>query len=696
MRLLGGVCPAADHGVWVRDPAGRPVDATAPEVDLPPGTPVAVGPRAAGADAAGPALAELAALVAAAGGVAAGGGVDLGGGFRSARTDGGAGDRRDGVLAALTVAAARDRLGDRTAVLVGLFGPEATRPLGAAAQAAVEEGRWAALRFAAAASDLLGPEQLVSLLASRAPDGVDPFPHGLPSVVAGHLAEVLREVPRPRRLDLLADLWEQVCAAGTVRQRSRRLRASQSRKDRINDLWARRRRYEDDELTTHVRHALGPNPAVADTALWRPRPAYWVRRADRALHDAWAGTVLARLTVTAVDEGLEEALARHRHEIEAAADRMTAPEAALSTRAVTGLTGLPARPGSLLMFLRDRTRPGEPLNRGQATSVWQRLAHARDYAELATYSVADFINLFIREDSVSVRDAVAGWLAGPMAAWRERVGYFSADRLDGWNHHSLLVGEPGTSLGERLRAEPDRPAAELETVGDMFWYVELVDAQARLRGLAAADVQPDIPDVHVPVADPDPPEEDPLVPRRDSIPLAAAGAAQLAGLGGQVPRRCRTWSDLVTGLLAGAAVAESLTGSFPVPAGLAAADGTELPGTDASVEVARTHRQLVEWSSSMANCIAGPRYAELAATGRAALIALRAPDGRILANAELRPAAGRWRVVELEARFNQDPGEELRHRVRAWAAGLPGPAAPDTAAAPPARRARSGRHRPAH
>ena len=144
LRLSGGVIPGPDRRVWIPGPAGRPADATA--ADLPPGTPVAVGPRGAEVETVEWALTELAHVVEAGGPVAAGADVDLGDGFRSARTDGGAGDRRDAVLAALTVPGLGDRLGEPAALLVALFGPEATKPLGAAALAAIDQGRWAALR----------------------------------------------------------------------------------------------------------------------------------------------------------------------------------------------------------------------------------------------------------------------------------------------------------------------------------------------------------------------------------------------------------------------------------------------------------------------------------------------------------------------------------------------------------------------
>ena len=116
-------------------------------------------------------LARLGELVAAGGAVAAGADVDLGTGHRSARIDGGAGDRRDAVLAALAVPGFAGRLGPPPALLAALFGPDATKPLGAAALEAITAGRWPVLRYAVAAADLLGPEQLVRLLALRAPEG---------------------------------------------------------------------------------------------------------------------------------------------------------------------------------------------------------------------------------------------------------------------------------------------------------------------------------------------------------------------------------------------------------------------------------------------------------------------------------------------------------------------------------------------
>lgn len=178
-RLQGGVTPGPD----------RCVSSPGPLAD---GAPVVVGP--AGADPA-PALRTLARLVAAGGPVAAAAGVDLGDGFVSGRIERGAGDRRDAVLAVLALPDFAGRLPDRRTVLTALFGPDATKPLGAAAQAAVDSRRWAALRYAVAVSDLLGPEQLVDILALPDPADGDPFPDGLPSVAGAHLARVLTGIP---------------------------------------------------------------------------------------------------------------------------------------------------------------------------------------------------------------------------------------------------------------------------------------------------------------------------------------------------------------------------------------------------------------------------------------------------------------------------------------------------------------------
>ena len=680
MRLSGGVVPGPDRRVWIPGPAGRPVDATVG--DLPPGTPVAVGSRSDGVEAAGRALVELAHLVKAGGPVAAGADVDLGLGWWSARTEGGAGDRRDAVLAALTVPGVGDRLGDPAALLVALFGTAATKPLGAAAQAAIDEGRWAALRFAVAVSDVLGPEQLVRLLALRAPDGVDPFATGLPSVVGGHLARVLRSVPRPRRLELLTDLWRQVCAAGSAWLRQERLHGSQGRQDRRDDLFARYARYEEDELRARLRAEFGTEPTLVRAALWRPSVGYRLTRATRVLRDALAATVLARLAVAAVDHTLDEAVARHWHEIEAAAAELPKHEASLSARVVAGLTGLPARPGSYLRDIRDRVRPGEPLDARRAVYVTQRLAHARDYGAVVMHTAGGLVEQTVYEDAATVRNHLVAWARNTLGVWRGRVGYLSPQRLAAWDPQPLLAADDqARPLAERLRAEPHRPPAEVETIGDLFWYAELADALAQLHGLPAAVITEH---AHLPVTFVEPPVPDePLVPRPDSIALAAAGTAQLVDLGGQVPRRCRTWPELVTGLLGSAAVAEALTGAFILPPEVATADGTVLPGTSAHVEVARTGRQLAGWSDYMGNCIAGQDYVDSATAGRTVLVALRAPDGRILANAQLRPTARGWRLAEMKARFNGDPETELLLRTRDWVASLPVPQPPSRG---PARR----------
>jgi hypothetical protein len=655
VTLSGGIRPAPGERVVTAAP-GRPA----------PGTPVAVGPAAAAPT---EALRQLRALVEAGGAPAADAGVDLGDGYRSARIDGGAGDRRDAVLAALAVPGFADRLGPPPALLVALFGPGATRPLGAATLETITAGRWPVLRYAVAASDLLGPEQLVTLLGLRAPDGIDPFPAGLSSVVGAHLGRVLRPLSAARRLRLLMDLWDQVCAAGTAQARRDRLHDCQRRLRSQDDLRARADRFAHDEVLARLRGRFGPEPTLVQAAFWEPPPAIWVARAARVLSDALAATVLARLATTAVDLGFPQALERHSAEIAAAVTSLSKREATDAARPVPGLSGHPARPACYLRDL-QRIPPGEPLSPQRVRYVRDRLALARDYGTLALDNARDYLLDKGPAEVEAARSARQAWAATPLATWREQVGYFSPERLAGWEHPSGAL----------------RP--ETEQAGDYFWYAELADALARLRGYPAAEVT--IDEIG-PYANPDEdPPEDPLTPRSDSIAIAAAGTAQLAELGGTVPSRPRNWTEVVGGLLAGVVAAESQPGRFRVPAPAEAADGTVLPGTDVRIEVARTGRQLAGWAGYMGNCIAGPSYAEGAAAGRQVLLALRGPDERIVANVEVRLTGKGWRLGEMRARFNEDPDAGLVQRTRDWIAVLPAPYEPDPAplepALPPERR----------
>lgn len=301
---------------------------------------------------------------------------------------------------------------------------------------------------------------------------------------------------------------------------------------------------------------------VLEAARWTAPAAYWRARLERKMNDVLAATVLARVAVTAVDHGPAEALARHRHELEAAVP----PTARQSVRR----PGLPALPG---VYVRDLLRrAGGPVDPGVTSYLQQRLARVHDYAYAVLWDASETI-----EDMAATPDpapaaarALREWAGQSMADWRGRVGYFSPERLDTWRQPPR-PDEP--ALAARLDG---RPAAEVETAGDLFWLGELGDALARLHGRARAEIefQPFVPQI-----DPEPfvPAE-PLIPPAHSIALAAAGAAQLADLGGQVPARCRTWPDLVAGLLGSAAIAAAMTGEFVVPDVLAEADGTILPG----------------------------------------------------------------------------------------------------------------------
>ncbi|MER7277703.1 hypothetical protein ABT369_25010 [Dactylosporangium sp. NPDC000244] len=710
-RLTGGVVPAPHERVLP------------PGADRP-GQPVAVGPAEAGEAPAAAALERLRALVDRAGVVAADAGVDLGGGFRSARIEGGAGNRRDGMLAALRVLGA-EPLGAPAAVSVALFGIEATKPLGAAAARAVADGRWAALRFAVAAAEVLGPEQLVRLLevtgteaarapealgpeqpvrllevtgteAARAPDAehrpggdgddADPFPDGLPSVVGEHLRQVLEAVPRARRPRLLLSLWDGVCAHLEARRRTRRRRETQARVDRRDDLRARYEVHSDDEIVDAVRRSLRREPSVADAARWSIPQTYRHQRATGVLHDCLAATVLLRLAVSVADTGTAAALVRHRDEITAAGALLDEPAVRLATRAVPGLTGLPARPGVILRGLERRLR--HP-SRDDDAFVRNAIANARAYGRLALEHADDLLYEMTDEPDGRVRKIAERWAARSMDDWREKAGPLCPGRAAGWWQPPLFATAESPSIGHRIaRGEPVR-----ETIGDLVWLAELGDALARLGGDSAAVVEYGrVPQIvyDVPAA-----EESPLAPRWDSIALVAGGTAQLAGLAGlrdgapaaAAARRARGWGELISVLQGEAAVVEALTGSFALPDAILAADGAVLPGGGERIEIALTPRRTAEWGAYMGNCIGAQWHTADALAGRAFLVAVRTED-RILLNADLRPTARGWRIQQLRARFNQDPEPELAERFRAWVATLPPPPDPGRprATEPPAPR----------
>ncbi|MEU8363692.1 hypothetical protein AB0C27_47495 [Nonomuraea sp. NPDC048882] len=666
VRLAFGVVTGRDQHVW--DARGRPVAADGAgggTEDGTEGAPVVVGP--AGADPA-PAVAELGRLLAA-DPTAAGAGVELCPGFVSARLDGARGDRRDAVLAAVRVLGldGLHRLGERAGLLVALFGTEATKPVAAAASQAIADGRWAALQLASAASGVLGAEQLerVLRLGLPAPEAavVEPALEAAASTMAGHLERVLTPFPRRRRLDLLLDLWGRVAAEQERVRRKQRLRATQGRQTRLEELTARYEAHEEELLIAHITQQLGHEPSLADAARWFPEP--WERAAlmRRVLADALAATVLVRTAVAVADHGVREGIARCADQLVAAAALMKPDEAGRAARRVPGLAGLPARPGC---YVRDlaakRHDPREPY-------VRQRLARATEYAEVVIEAVTDRV--------LEARPQAGAWAGAGMREWRAVAGYTPQRDPASWSQPHQE--ESRASLSERLAARPPGTAAEEEeTAGDLLWYAELADALAQLNGHERAEVDagPNYPYLHW---DPFPRPDEQLTPPVESIPAALAGAAQLISFGGRPPRHCRTWEELVTGLVADLRFTEAFTRDFALPEPLAARDGTILPGTRLRVECARNARMLTQWSAYMGNCIGSPHYAEAAAQGKCVLLALRHENGSIAANIELVQHTRGWRIDEFRARFNGDPELALRQRVLAWVAGLPvpAPAAPE-------------------
>jgi hypothetical protein len=641
--------------------AGAGTDVWMPAVDDPlkttrghgPGRPVAVGP--VGADPA-PALAALTELVAVAGVEAAGAGVDLGSGFRSARLDGARGDRRDAVLAALR-AIGPERLGERAAVVVALFGPGATKPVGAAAGRAVDEGRWAAVHLASAASDLLGPEQLEQVLGWAAEPGTDPVPHGRPSDLARHLAVVLGPVAPPRRPRILRSLWDHVSAHQVTQVDHARLKAGQSPTDLVPELAARRQAHLDDRLLHEIRGHYRREPTLAEAARWVPTVDDRADTLRDTMKDALAATVLLRTAAAVARDGPAGGLAAARPLLKYGANLLNAA----ARRTAAAGDGHPARPGCYVHAL-WQALAGRP---GRAAAVAAEvLPTARDYG-LVTFAAAE--SLF--QETYYARfdprwNALSTWATQPMRAWRRAAGYHRDPAT--WNQapmfHDLLDLAP---LNDRLAAPP----ATAEVAADMLWHADLGDALALLHGHERAEYWSN---VWGPTVLPEGrPNDDPLRQVLTSVPLAVAGAAQLVSIGGRVPERCGTWAELVDGLLATEALAEARTGPFVLPDPFPDLDGTTVPGTDLRVELARDGTTLARWANRMGNCIAAAHYVDGAQQGRQVLVALVGPDGRPTANVELDRTGTGWRMYALAGRFNADPDPALADAVKRWAAGIP-------------------------
>jgi hypothetical protein len=615
-RLAGNVTAGRDSQLVI---LGDPAVATPPA-----GAAVAVGPSSGDPSTAVAALREL---VRAGGVVAAGGNVDLGDGFRSARLAGGTGDRRDGIVAALRVVEP-ERLGDRLAVRVALFGPAATKRVGAAAMKAVAERRFAALTLAAGASDVLGPEQLERILAL---DG-DPVGEVAPSVIAAHLATLFPRVLAKRRLDLLVSLWHRVGARLEARRRIDLRLAGQTRTP-IEELRAAHRAREDELIVGRVEAAFGGTPTLADAARWIP-DADWVRdRLQLLLADALAATALLRAAIAVAEYGVQ-----------------------------TGIqVTLPQLEAANVHDICRRVRPGRVLSVEDSDLVVERLSHAYDAAVV----VLDAATAWLECASALPWDPAPYWEVKGLAEWRKVAGYSTVRAPETWIERPALTPPSIPALADR---EPP-----IERVADLLWLAEVADELARFHGHERAVVDDDFPTFDInPSLDVEP--AGPNL-RDDSVPAALAGAAQLVAFGAPPPRTS-DWSRFADGLATDALVAEAFTNTFTIPPALAERDGTAIPGTPARLEVARNPRQLAGWAQEMGNCIAGPGYVHYARTGRSVLAALRAPDGRLLANVEIMPRgkARGWRVEEMKARFNADPSPELVSRFTEWLGSLPRPA----------------------
>ncbi|MET9631250.1 hypothetical protein ABZX92_27685 [Lentzea sp. NPDC006480] len=673
IQLAFGVTAGPGVSCWLPAPGGTAVLADARAGAHPPGSPVAIGPGADPADA----LRQLALLS----DTAAGAGVDLGGGFTSARLAGAQGDRRDAVLAALKLLGTDDRLGDRAANLVAMFGPSATKRVGAAAHAAVSEQRWAALHLASAASDLLGPEQLERVLDLRAPDGTDPFPRGAASTLAEHLSRLLTGYQRPRRLTLIISLWDHVCSLLVEQQRRERRASSQTRAHRIDKLRERHRTHFDEPLLERLGWTVTGTPTLAEAARWRP-PDWWTaKELGRLLLDAISATALLRFARTLSDEGLEAAAEQHRDELAAADELLTEDDRSRAARRPEGAYSHPARPGNYVHQVLLALSPERLANPKTENYVRTRTSMARNYGVVVFDAVIELLDE-LDQPLENCWDACKPWHVPQLHKWRTARGFWRPPQT--WDQPPLAdknADAPTLPFAQRLAVDPEAD----EAPHDLLWLADLADSLAPFHGADRARVRMERP---YPLLTYDRPRPQ----AADSLPLAAAQVAQLVMFGATPPPRCGTWPELTAGVNADAVITEASTGTFPIPAEVLALDKQIVAGL--SVELGRDRRQLAEWSGYMGNCIGESWYAAAARKGQCVLIAFRNPsDGRIAANLDIRRHLGGWHVHELQARFNENVTPALEKQIKHWVDSIPMPviSAPEPLLPVPPPRARGGR-----
>jgi hypothetical protein len=700
VQLAFGVTAGTGVRCWLPTSGGRamprPVNDRAGA--HPPGSPVAVGPAEAEPEVVREATRQLILLVVDGTEVAAGAGVDLGGGFTSARLAGAHGDRRDAVLAALRVLGidGAHRLGDRTGILVALFGSSATKPVGAAANTAIVEQCWAALQLASAASDLLGPEQVERLLALRAPDGVDPFRLGAASTLSVHLSRVLSGYAGPRRLRLMISLWDHVSGRLVERQRLDRRVSTQTRADRVGKLRERHRDHFDQPILQQLTWAVGGRATLAAAARWQP-PLWWTaNELGRLLQDAIAVTALLRFARTMSDDGLAAAVEKHYSELVAADMSLTENEQVAARRRSEGSYSHPARPGCYVHDLIRPLRPERAITTRTETSVKERVSMARNYGVVVFDAVTELVRDLSEQPLRNCWDTCKPWHADRLRQWRAAVGFSRAP--GSWEQQPLVDAHadgPTQTLAQRMAAAPATDPVSVETPHDLLWFADLADALAPFYGNESAAVRPDWPapdlDYNAPAPTPEPGR-----PRADSVPLAVAGVAQLVAFGATPPPRCPGWSELADGVSADAVIAEASVGVFPIPSEVSAVDKQIVPGTALSVELGRDPRQLAEWSSYMGNCIGESWYADQARRGQCVLMALRdTAEGRIVANLDIRRRTGRWQIHELRGRFNDTLAPALEKHINRWVKGLvaPTPSTPEPLLPVPPVRSRGGSSR---